>query len=72
MTDSRNCIIDMDALKSQTLGTLKNASAKVTMPSTLSYKERRALAEHDPVEYHRYASAANYGTSSPIAACIFP
>lgn len=37
----------------QTLASLKEASTKVSMPSTLSYKERRHLAVHDPVEYKR-------------------
>jgi hypothetical protein len=57
LTDNRYLLQIMTEFRSQTLGTLKGASAKVTMPSTLTYKERRALADHDPVEYHRYVIA---------------
>ena len=39
-----------------TFGTLKEASQKLSFPSTLTYKERIHLRDCDSVEYKRYAS----------------
>lgn len=37
-----------------TFGTLKEASQKLSFPSTLTYKERIHLRDCDSVEYQRY------------------
>lgn len=49
--------LNMDSkrnLSNLTLGTLKQPSNRVCLPSTLSYQERMHLKENDPVEYSRY------------------